>query len=222
MTLALSKTDRSYLVNPPEEFSLQQAMELQRRCSKIVCRSNRLDRIRFVTGLDSAYEGETAFGAAFTLDYETMETREISTAKGKVKFPYVPGFLAFREAPIIIAAARKLRKHPDVYLVDGHGFAHPRRFGLACHVGVVLDVPTIGVAKNRLCGIVLGSKLKDRDENIGAVVQKRSGKPLYVSVGHKISLQDSVKVVSRCLHVGPKDPITLAHIEASRLRSGAG
>ncbi len=222
MNLTLSKTDRSYLANPPEEFSLQQAMELQERCSKIVRRSNSLNRIRFVTGLDSAYEGDAAFGAAFTLDYETMETIEIGAAKGKVKFPYVAGFLAFREAPIIIAAARKLRERPDVYLVDGHGFAHPRRFGLACHVGVVLDAPTIGVAKNRLCGTVFGSKLKDRGESIGAIVQKRSGKPMYVSVGHRISLQDSVKVVSRCLHIGPKDPITLAHIEASRLRRGFG
>jgi len=170
-----------------------------------------------VTGLDSAYEGDKAFGAAVTLDLEAQETEEIRTVAGRIDFPYVPGFLAFREAPIIIAAARELRKGTDLYLVDGHGYAHPRRFGLASHVGVALNAPTIGVAKSRLCGTIVGSRLKDRGETIGAIVRKQS-KPLYVSVGHGISLRDSIRVVSRCLRVAPKDPITLAHIEANRMK----
>jgi len=211
--------DRILLTNPPRDFSLRQAMELQKRCSKIVCRrSNHLDNIQLVTGLDSAYEGKTAFGAAVTLDYEKMEAREISTVRADVAFPYVPGLLAFREAPIIIAAANRLKECPDVFLVDGQGFAHPRRFGLACHVGVALDTPTVGVAKSRLCGEVLGSRLKDRGETIGAIVQKESGRTLYVSVGHKISLRDSIRIVTRCFRSGFENPITLAHVEANRIR----
>lgn len=211
--------NRRHLISPPEDFSLERAMELQKRCSKMVRRrSNDLDRIQLVTGLDSAYEGNTAFGAAVTLDYETLETRETGTAKGEAKFPYVPGFLAFREAPILIAAAKELKKPPDIYLVDGQGFAHPRRFGLACHIGVALDTPTIGVAKSRLSGTVFGSRLKDRGESIGAIVRRQSGRPLYVSIGHKISLRDSIRIVRRCFCTGSKDPITLAHIEASKMR----
>jgi len=194
-------------------------MELQEKCSKIVCRrNNHLSRIQLVTGLDSAYEGNTAFGAAVTVDYKTMKAKEISTARVDVAFPYVPGFLAFREAPSIVAAANKLEERPDVFLVDGQGFSHPRRFGLACHVGVALDTSTVGVAKSRLCGEVLGSRLKNRGETIGAIVQSESGRKLYVSVGHKISLRDAIRIVTRCFHLGFDNPIVLAHMEANRIR----
>jgi len=105
-----------------------------------------------------------------------------------------------------------------VYLVDGHGFAHPRRFGLACHVGLALDTPTIGVAKSRLCGVLFKSKLKDKNETIGAVFSRGPRKPLYVSVGHKISLRESLRIVSRCFCTTTRDPITLAHMEANKMR----
>ncbi len=211
--------DRTVLTDPPRDFSLRQAMELQKRCSKIVCRtSDHPNRIQLITGLDSAYVGNTAFGAAVTVDYETMKARESSTARTDVALPYTPGFLAFREAPSIIAAANKLDQRPDVFLVDGQGFAHPRRFGLACHIGVALDAPTVGVAKSKLCGEVFGSRLKDRGETIGAIVQKESGRRLYVSVGHKISLRDSIRIVTRCLRSGFENPIVLAHVEANRIR----
>lgn len=180
--------------------------------------NNHLGRVRFVTGLDSAYEGDRAFGAAVTLDLETMETKDVGTAAVKVEFPYVPGLLAFREAPAILAAAKNLKRPPEVYLVDGQGYSHPRRFGLASHIGVALNTPTIGVAKSRLCGTVVGSRLKDRGGTIGAIVRKQSGKPLYVSVGHRISLRDSIRVVSRCLRAAPNDPLALAHREANKVR----
>jgi deoxyribonuclease V len=214
--------NRSLLARSPEDLSLQQAMKLQERFSRIVSRrSNQLGRIRLVTGLDSAYEGDQAFGAAVTLDYETMEPVETETTREEVRFPYVPGFLAFREAPVVIAAAKKLKRHPDVYLVDGHGYAHPRRFGLACHVGIALEAPTIGVAKSRLCGEVYGLKLKDRGKTIGAIVKRETGRPLHVSVGHKISLRDSVRIVSQCFRIRSKDPITLAHTHANIMRRTA-
>jgi len=223
MSQIFSKADRRYLVNPPREFSLQQASELQMRLRKLVRRRSDLPgKVRIAAGLDSAYDGETAFGAAVTVDFETMESKEIATVSGHVTFPYVPGFLAFREAPILLAAAKKLKKRPDVYLVDGQGYAHPRRFGLACHVGIALNASTIGVAKTRLCGTVSGTRLRDRSETIGAIVRGRFGKPFYVSVGHKISLRDAIRIVSRCFSVGARDPINLAHIEANRMREATG
>jgi len=219
MNRTCSKTDRTYLISPPKGFTLQEAVQLQERCRKMVRHGDdHLGRVRFVTGLDSAYEEDRAFGAAVTLDLETMETKDVGTAAVKVEFPYVPGLLAFREAPAIIAAAKNLKRPPEVYLVDGQGYAHPRRFGLASHIGVALNTPTIGVAKSRLCGTVVGSRLKDRGGTIGAIVRKQSGKPLYVSVGHRISLRDSIRVVSRCLRAAPNDPLTLAHQEANKVR----
>lgn len=218
MRRTCSDADRTCLITPPPGFSIEQAAELQMRLRRLVRRKGNFPRkMKVAAGLDSAYVGKMAFGAAVSVNLETMETKESATARGQVVFPYVPGFLAFREAPIMLAAAMKLKKSPDVYLVDGHGYAHPRRFGLACHVGIALDAPTIGVAKSRLCGTVAGIKLKDRGETVGEILRRRSGKPFYVSVGHKISLRDSIRIVSRCLS-GPKDPISLAHTEANKMR----
>lgn len=214
-----SESNRRLLARPPRDLSMQQAMKMQSMFSRMVWRrSSGLDKIRFVAGLDSAYEGDRAFGAAVTVDCHAMEPVETGTASEKVRFPYVPGLLAFREAPIVIAAAKKLKRIPDVYLVDGHGYAHPRRFGLACHVGIALEAPTIGVAKSRLCGEASGLKLKEGDETVGAIVKRETGRPLYVSVGHNISLQDSVRIVSQCFRIRSKDPITLAHTQANIMR----
>ncbi len=214
-----SDTDRRYLIRPPRGFSLQQASELQMKLRKLVIRRSYLPRkVELAAGLDSAYDGKMAFGAAVTVDLETMEPKETATARGEAPLPYVPGFLAFREAPIIFAAAMKLKNRPDVYLVDGQGYAHPRRFGLACHIGIALNAPTIGVAKSRLCGTISGARLRDRGETIGAILRGKSGRPSYVSVGHKISLRDALKIVSRCVSAWPRDPISLAHIEANRMK----
>jgi len=217
--LTCSDTDRRLLVNPPTGFSLLQASELQARLKKLIRRRSHLPRrVKLVAGLDSAYRGKSSFGAAVTVDLETMKMKEAATVRGETVFPYVPGFLAFREAPIILAAATKLKSRPDVYLVDGQGYAHPRRFGLACHVGVALNTPTIGVAKSRLCGTISGTRLRDRGETIGAILRGRSGRRFYVSVGHKISLRDAIKIASRCFAAGSLDPISLAHIEANKLK----
>ncbi len=122
-------------------------------------------------------------------------------------FPYVPGLLSFREAPPILELLRGLSEKPDLLLVDGHGLAHPRRFGLACHVGLFSDVPTIGVAKSRLVGtyqepgIERGSrsKLADRGETVGAVLRTRSAvRPVFVSIGHRVSLKTAIDLVLRC------------------------
>jgi len=211
--------DRKYLVKPPNEFSVEWASKLQTRLRRLVRRrSNSLGPVRAVAGLDSAYRGDLAFGAAVTVDFETMTRKECATATMEIAFPYVPGLLAFREAPVLLAAVKKLKNPSDIYLVDGHGYAHPRRFGLACHIGIALNAPTIGIAKGRLCGTASGTRLKDRGETIGAIMPRTSGKPLYVSVGHKISLRNAVKIVAQCFRTGVRDPISLAHMEATRAR----
>jgi deoxyribonuclease V len=135
-----------------------------------------------------------------------------------VTFPYIPGLLSFREGPVVVRALRKLRHKPDVCIVDGHGLAHPRRFGLACHVGLVTDRPTIGVAKSRLFGTEAGETLADLEGDIIGSVLQFNKKRLYLSVGHKISLEDATKIVRRCVIGQSLEPIVLAHQEATKLR----
>ncbi|WP_024803402.1 endonuclease V [Nocardia sp. BMG51109] len=152
---------------------------------------------RTVAGLDSAYDGEgNVVAAVVILDKETLEPIESATASGKVTFPYVPGLLAFRELPTTLAALEKLGSTPDLLVCDGQGMAHPRRCGLACQVGLITGLPTLGVAKNLwgTCeepGVERGSTsdITLDGEVVGRAVRTRSGtKPVYVSVGHRIGL----------------------------------
>jgi deoxyribonuclease V len=141
------------------------------------------------------------------LDFPSLEPVEHAVVRRKTRFPYVPGYLSFREAPAALAAMRRLRRAPDLIVCDGQGFAHPRRFGLACHLGLLANLPSIGVAKSRLIGehAMLGSRrgewvpLVDDGERIGAVLRTRTGvRPVYVSVGHRISLETAIDYVLRC------------------------
>ena len=180
--------------------------------------SNIPDRVRYVAGADGAYDNEKASGAAVLIDYDTLEPIETATAKVRVTFPYIPGLLSFREGPVVIRALRKLRQKPDVCIVDGHGLAHPRRFGLACYVGLVTSLPTIGVAKSRLFGTEDGETLVDSEGDVIARVLRSNGKSLYVSVGHKISLEDATRIVKHCITRRGLEPVLLAHQEAKKLK----
>ncbi len=157
-------------------------------------------------------------GAAAVIDCDSLEPVEIKTAQARVTFPYIPGLLAFREAPVVVRALRKLRRKPDVCIVDGHGLAHPRKFGLACCVGVVMNLPTIGVAKSRLFGTEVGETLVDAEGNMIATILRHKRKSLYVSVGHKISLEDATRIVKHCLSERGLEPVVLAHLEAKKLK----
>lgn len=146
------------------------------------------------------------YAAIVVLDLATMETVDQASAVVELPFPYVPGFLSFRELPAILAVWERLRHRPDVLVFDGQGYAHPRRFGIACHGGVTLDVPAIGCAKSVLVGRhgPLGdergctSPLVHRGETVGMAVRTRTGvKPLYVSVGHRMDLPTAVELVLR-------------------------
>lgn len=175
---------------------------------KIVAK-NRFGKIRTVAGIDVGFEkhGTVTRAAVVVLDFPSLTPVEQAVARQLTRFPYVPGYLSFREAPAVLAALKKLRTRPDLLLCDGQGVAHPRRFGLACHLGLLLDIPSIGVAKSRLIGThgeVPEKKggwaaLEDTGEVIGAVLRTRMGvKPVYVSVGHRISLATAIDYVLRC------------------------
>lgn len=185
------------------------ARALQERLRGRVIARDRLGKVKYVAGLDVGFEddGRTARAAVVVLDFPGLVPRAQALARRKVRFPYVPGYLSFREIPVVLAALAKLRVRPDVLLCDGQGYAHPRRFGLACHLGVLTDIPSIGVAKSRLCGEqgapgrAKGSwtPLRDGAEVIGAILRTRTGvRPLYVSVGHRVSLETAIDIVLRC------------------------
>lgn len=172
-------------------------------------------------------------GAVVVLNYPELNLVEVKTVEREVAFPYIPGLLSFREAPLILAACEELSSVPDLVLVDGQGIAHPRRFGLASHLGLFLDVPTIGCAKSILCGAhkPVGEKvgsyaeLVDNDQVIGSALRTKLGtKPIYVSIGHKISLNSAIKWVLNCCR-GYRlcEPTRLAHLAAGgnlRIESG--
>lgn len=162
--------------------------------------------IRLVAGLDSAFsaDGRHCIGGAVVWDLERRRVVERRIALREARFPYVPGLLSFREAPALLAALRALRTAPDALMCDGHGLAHPRRFGIACHLGVIVGRPTIGCAKSRLIGEYVEpgrrrgarSPLREGGERLGTVLRTREGvKPVFVSVGHRIDLATAERIV---------------------------
>jgi len=201
-------------------FSVEKAHETQLRLSTRIIFAIRLPKkIRFIAGVDVAYVKRMSIGAVAVLDYDSLKIVESRTALCETRFPYVPTLLSFREIPPAILSIKKLRVQPDVFLVDGHGFAHPYRCGFASHLGLVTGKPTIGVAKGRLFGEV-GDKieegiafLKHKGEVVGAVVATKGGcKPVYVSVGHMVSLKTAIKIVRHCARYNRiPEPILKAH-----------
>ncbi len=186
-----------------------EARALQSRLSGRVLAEDRLGPVRLVAGADAHYrapEGKTCAVAAL-LGLPDLRLRDWAQAVRATGFPYVPGLLSFREAPAVLEALARLPRAPDLLLVDGQGLAHPRRFGLACHVGVLADLPAIGVAKSRLSGRFdppgpgrgQWSPLTIADEVVGAALTTRSGaKPVFVSIGHKVTLETAIELVLRC------------------------
>jgi len=215
-------------VSPESEaaFPFKRAEKIQRLFSKMIITYDCIpNKIKYVAGIDVSYSGDHSYGSVVVLAYETMNLIEQRISSQRTVIPYIPTFLAFRELPAAVSAARKLKTRPDVFMVDGHGRAHPRRFGFACHFGLSVKAPTIGVAKNLLCGKVKSSKgcwkpIIDGREVIGAAVfTKTSRKPIFVSVGHKISLETAIRLVLECTkkHRIP-EPIRQAHIAAERAK----
>jgi len=206
------------------KFSVAKARELQKQLAKQVIREDRLpERIRLVAGVDVAYVGKTSIGVAVVLNYDSLELIESQVVHVKTQFPYIPTLLSFREIPSTFAAIRKLRTRPNVFLVDGQGIAHPYRLGFASHLGLIIDKPTVGVAKSLLCGKIENvtvegwTPLTDKGEIVGAVVRTGARrKPLYVSIGHKVSLERAIEIVKHCTRTGIPEPILAAHKIANK------
>ncbi len=198
---------------------------------------------RLITGLDCAFsrDGKRILAAAVMLkvvgsrggasegpDRFDLEHVETVSAVQETRFPYIPGLLSFREAPVCLEAVGKLSRQPDLFVIDGQGVAHPRRLGLAAHLGLFFEKPTVGCAKSRLTGTFeepggekgAWSPLRDGEEVIGAVVRTRSRvKPIFVSVGHKCRLEDAIRVTLACAtKYRLPEPTRLAHQAVSRLK----
>jgi deoxyribonuclease V len=212
-------------IAPPSKFSVPKAHKAQAYLYQKIISEDRLpEKISLIAGVDVAYAGEFAIGAVAVLDYDSLKLVESQTAMCQAKFPYVPTLLSFREIPPAATCVKRLKRQPDVFLVDGQGMAHPYRCGFASHLGLALGKPTVGVAKSRLTGVptVIGSEvfLVDNGQIIGAVVTTREGvKPVYVSVGHLISLATAVKIVKHgARNQRIPEPLRQAHKLASEKR----
>ncbi|MDB9373732.1 deoxyribonuclease V [Nodularia sphaerocarpa] len=190
--------------------NLEEAIAIQERLRYQVIPSDQLKQpVQYVAGVDMGFEsnGTISRAAVAVLSFPDLQVVETSLAYRPTSFPYIPGFLSFREIPAVLDALEKIKIIPDIILCDGQGIAHPRRFGIASHLGVILDMPTIGVAKSLLIGKheqlpdTKGSwqPLIHKSETIGAVLRTRSGvKPVYVSIGHRISLNTAIDYVLSC------------------------
>jgi len=212
---------------PPERFlapipavPLLEALRAQQlRLASTVSEKDEASPPKTYGGVDVAYDGDRAFGVAVSLDAESLETIEVSEREIEVDFPYVPTYLAFREFPAIQAAVRGLRERPDLLFVDGHGRLHPAQFGFACFAGVLLDMPTIGIAKHPLSGRPAPSKERNR----GAIPIEMEGRlqgfawtppgasrPFYVSVGHRISLRTALGIAQEATRRRYPEPLLVA------------
>ncbi|GAI39018.1 unnamed protein product, partial [marine sediment metagenome] len=191
------------------QLSVAQALDLQRQLAAQVSRSSEVATPHFIAGVDISVGKAQgmATGAVVVLSYPELRVVETKVVQGRLDFPYIAGLLSFRESPLTLAACESLSITPDLFLIDGQGIAHPRRFGLASHLGLFLDTPTIGCAKSLLCGSYeapgdeLGSyaQITDRGETVGVALRtKPVVKPVYVSIGHKVDLQTAIYWVMEC------------------------
>jgi len=209
------------------QVNTTQALDIQLKLAARVSRVSEVTTPRFIAGVDTSVnkaEG-MATGAVVILNYPELRLVETKIVNGRLDFPYVPGLLSFRESPLVLAACEKLTVIPDLILVDGQGIAHPRRMGLASHLGLFLNTPTIGCAKSRLCGnhkelsVEPGSyvELIDSGEVVGAALRTKLGvKPVYVSIGHKVDLETAVHWVLECCRgYRLPEPTRLAHLAAA-------
>jgi deoxyribonuclease V len=191
----------------PWDISPQEGIKIQNMLRKKVIVKKGILQVRTVAGVDISIRGKDMIGAVVVLSFPKLEIIETQTANKKLDFDYIPGLLSFRESPSAICALEMVKTQIDLILVDGQGIAHPRRFGIASHLGLLFDIPTIGCAKTRLCGVHSEPAprrgaytfLYDKDETIGAVLRTKEGtSPLYISIGHKIDLLTAIQYTLAC------------------------
>ncbi len=209
-------------------MSPAEARSIQQELRDLVETEDRLGPVSHVAGVDVGFEagGKTTRAAVAILSFPDLQQLHQAVARRPTRFPYVPGLLSFREIPAVLAALEQLERPPDLILCDGQGLAHPRRLGIASHLGIITDIPSIGVAKSRLVGthVEPGPEkgdwvpLMDGSERIGAVLRTRKGvRPLYISCGHRISLETAIDYVLSCT---PKYRLPETTRQAHKLASG--
>jgi deoxyribonuclease V len=209
-----------------QPLNTSQAIAIQNSLSARISKTDQLNEVKYIAGVDISVRksSKMARGSAVLLDYPELNIVETQNATGELEFPYIPGLLSFRELPLTIKACEKLTISPDLIIVDGQGIAHPRRLGLASHLGLILDIPTVGCAKSKLCGSYTEpenepgtfSFITDKDDVIGAALRTRQNvKPVYVSIGHRISLESAIRwVLNCCRGYRLPQPTRLAHLAA--------
>jgi deoxyribonuclease V len=208
---------------PEWDLNPAQAIKIQKRLSgRIICGGS-INAVKLIAGVDvSVDKQKLARAAVVVLQFSNLNIVEVVCIEGKASFPYIPGLLSFREIPLLLDAFKRLEHIPDLILVDGQGTAHPRKMGLASHLGLILNIPTIGCAKSHLYGEFdepgnergSFSNLKDNNGSIiGTVLRTKTGvKPLYVSIGHKIDLPSSIHWVLQCCQgYRLPEPTRMAH-----------
>jgi deoxyribonuclease V len=219
------------VLSHPWTSSPAEAVALQKKLAALVTTEDDLpEHVETVAGIDVAYNDTQAFAAAVLLEVRTGRIQQTVSAETTVQFPYVPGLLSFREIPAITRALEKLPVRPDLLVCDGQGIAHPRRFGIACHIGVLYDLPAIGCAKSRLTGradepaLTKGSytDLRHKGETIGSVLRTRDGvNPLYVSPGHRISIPTArAWTLDLCTRYRLPEPTRLADQLVGQIKRG--
>ena len=209
------------------QTTVSEAREIQLKLTERLSLTDEVGDLSLIAGVDvSPRPGGEARGAVVVLRYPELEVVEVQTTQGKLEFPYIPGLLSFRESPLILAACEKLRSAPGLLFVDGQGIAHPRRFGLASHLGLLLDIPSIGCAKSLLCGyhnpvaneVGSYSNVIDNGEVIGIALRTRINvRLMYVSIGHKVDLEAAQRWVLDCSRgYRLPEPCRLAHLLATK------
>jgi deoxyribonuclease V len=204
-----------------KEKRIRKFKEGQLKLAKKVVVKDEFDEIKLVGGVDQAFKDNEVISAVVVCDYKTMKVIERQYSVVKTNVPYIPSYLSYREAPAIIEAVNKLENKPDILLIDGHGIAHPRKIGLASHVGLSLDIPTIGIAKALLVGEVKEGRIIIEESTRGyTLTTKEHANPLFVSPGNKVSLKSSLEIVKNCIRLPHKlpEPLHLAHRYTNKIR----
>ncbi|HDG61767.1 MAG TPA: endonuclease V [Thermotoga sp.] len=210
----------------------EEAMELQRRLKKEVVLKPFNGELRYVAGADLSFPGENVgLAVVVVLEFPSLRIKELVHEKGSINFPYIPGLLAFREGPLFLKAWEKVKTKPDVVFFDGQGIAHPRGLGIASHMGLFLEIPTVGVAKSRLYGKYeklppeqgsFSYLLDDGGRTIGIVFRSRANvSPIFISPGHLVDVESSFELVKKVLIPGKRipEPTRMAHLYTQRLKS---
>lgn len=197
------------------------SIKQQEKLAKKVVTKDAFRSIKTVCGVDVAYKNNVAFSSAIIVGRKDLEIIESSNAKTVVNQPYVPGLLFLREAEPVLSALKSLKNNYDLLLVDGHGQLHPRKCGLACHLGLVLNKPTIGAAKSLLCGQIKGDFVELDGKILGTIIENKPKKRIFVSVGHKINLTTATKIVQELIRQNEwlPEPLRIADLYSKKFKA---